>query len=141
MAPSGDRRYLTVTEVVALHQLVMERTGASATPMRDRGALESAVMRPQMIAFYEQADLIRECAALGVGIAQAQAFIDGNKRTAYAAADTFLRLNGMAFAGDPVELGRQLEGVAERTGTLEEATARFEGWLRENVRPLAELRS
>lgn len=92
-------------------------------------------MRPRMVAYYEGADLIRQAALLAVGIAQAQAFVDGNKRTAFAAADVFLRLNGLAFAGDPVEFGQQLEAVATRSDSLEAATERLEAWLRDRVAP------
>ena len=114
----------------------MESTGYLPAPLRDEAGLESAVMRPRMAAHYEDADLVRQCALLTVGIAQAQAFLDGNKRTAFAAGDVFLRLNGFEFSGDPLELARQLEEVAERTGSLADATDRFEAWLRESVAPL-----
>ena len=72
----------------------MRRLGDAPKPLRDEGTLESAVMRPQMAAYYEGADIVRQAALLGVGISQAQAFLDGNKRTAYLALNTFLRMNG-----------------------------------------------
>lgn len=126
-------RYLGVAEVVALHALIMERTGERQTPLRDPGGLEGAVMRPRMHADLGGADLVRQCAVLAVGISQAQAFLDGNKRAAYAAADVFLRANRAMYAGDPLEMARRLEAVAERGDGLEAATARFEEWLRANV--------
>lgn len=113
----------------------MEETGRGPLPLRDVGLLESALTRPQMAAYYEGADLVRQCALLAVGIAQAQAFLDGNKRTALAAADVFLELNGLSFTGDYVDLARQLEAIATRTGSLEEATREFEAWLRQRVAP------
>lgn len=125
--------YLSLADVIALHALVMERTGAAPTPLRDEGLLESAMMRPRMAAHYEEADLVRQAALLAVGISQAQAFLDGNKRTAFAACDVFLRLNGLVYSGDPVELAKQLEYIAERSGELEMVTTRFENWLRERV--------
>jgi death on curing protein len=128
-------QYLTIADVIALHAIVMERSGYSPAPLRDEGALESAVMRPQMLAYYENADLVRQSASLFIGVSQAQAFLDGNKRTAYMAGDVFLRANNLLFNGEPVELSRQLELVAERTDSLMEATARFEAWLREHVAP------
>jgi death-on-curing protein len=125
--------YLSLADVVALHTLAMERSGYVPAPLRDAGALESAVLKPQMAAYYQGADLDRQGALLAVGIAQAQAFIDGNKRTAYAALDVFLRLNHTPFNGDPVELAKQLEALAERTDSLDAATSRFEAWLRQFV--------
>jgi death-on-curing protein len=86
-----------------------------------------------MAAHYEQADLLRQATLLAVGISQAQAFLDGNKRTAFAACDVFLRLNGLVFSGDPVEMAKQLETIASRPDDLAEATTRFEHWLRERV--------
>lgn len=119
--------------------MVSERTGQGPAPLRDEGRLESALVRPRMPAHYEQADLVRQCALLAAGIAQAQAFLDGNKRTAFAAVDLFLRLNGRAFVGDPLEIAQQLEALAIREGSVEEATSRFEGWLRERIGPRSSL--
>jgi death on curing protein len=93
-------RYLSVLDVEALHVFIMEKTGDPPSPLRDRGLLEAAVTRPRMAAHYEDADLIQQAAILAVGISQAQAFIQGNKRTAFIAADLFLRINGRIFRGD-----------------------------------------
>ena len=125
--------YLGLGDVIALHALIMERTGAPPMPLRDEGLLESAIMRPRMAAHYEDADIIRQAALLAVGISQAQAFMDGNKRTAFAASDVFLRLNGLRFQGDSVELAKRLEGIAARREDLDTATAEFEDWLREHT--------
>jgi prophage maintenance system killer protein len=61
--------------------------------------------------------------------------VDGNKRTAFATADAFLRLNGVKVQGDGIDFAKQLEAVAERTDSLDAATDRFEAWLRENTVP------
>jgi death on curing protein len=124
--------YLSLADVLALHMLVMERFGLAPAPLRDEGLLESAVMRPRMAAYYSEADLIRQTALLAVGISQAQAFLDGNKRTAFAACDVILRLNGLAFCGDPLAVAIQLETVVLQ-GDLAKATDSFEQWLRGQV--------
>lgn len=126
-------RYLSMVDVVGLHAAAMERTGSAAQPLIREGALESAVRRAQNAAYYEDADLIRQCALLAVGISQAQAWLDGNKRTAFACATVFLILNGHEYVGDPLELAQQLEAVATREDSLDEAERRFEGWLRSQV--------
>ena len=95
-------------------------------------------MRPQMAAYYEGADVVRQAALLGFGISQAQAFLDGNKRTAYLALNTFLRMNGLTYAGDRLELARQFEHIAERSHDPDEAIDAFEAWLRERVQPRPE---
>lgn len=128
-----ETRYLSVADVIAIHIAMMERLGSSPEPLRDEGLLESAVLKPRMAAYYEGADLIRQAALLAIGISQNQPFVDGNKRTAYMAAWMFLEHNGRRFAGDALELARQLERVAERADSLAEATDRFERWLREHV--------
>src|SRR5262249_750441 len=128
-----DIRFLSVADVMALHIEMMEGMGERPSPLRDEGLLESAVMRPQMAAHYEDADLVRQAALLAVGIAQNQPYVDGNKRTGYIAAVVFLRRNGKPFTGDRLTLAKHLEAVALRTDSLDAATARFEAWLREHI--------
>jgi len=128
-------RYLSLADVIAIHERAMRRLGAEPKALRDEGLLESAVMRPQMAAHYEGADVIRQATLLGVGISQAQAFLDGNKRTAYLAINTFLRLNGLTYTGDRLALARQFEHLAERWNDPSEAIDAFEAWLREYVQP------
>ncbi len=95
-------------------------------------------MRPRMVAFYEGVDdPVALGALLAVGISQAQAFLDGNKRTAFLTMDTFLETNGQEFVGERLELARQLETVGERPGERDAAEDAFEAWLRERVRPAA----
>ncbi len=50
----------------------------------------------------------------------------------------YLRLNGLAFAEDALELAIQIEAITTRKGNLEEAIDGFEGWLRRQVRPREE---
>jgi death-on-curing protein len=120
-------------DALALHDFIMDKTGEQPAPLRDRAALESALLRPQTAAHYNDADLVEQCSVLMVGISEAQAFADGNKRTAFIAADVFLRTNGRVYTGDPLALARHLEAVAHRTDSLEEATRRLTSWLRDWV--------
>jgi death on curing protein len=131
-------QYLSLADVVAIHEKAMRRLGDEPKPLRDEGILESAVMRPQMAAYYEGADIVRQAALLGVGISQAQAFLDGNKRTAYLALNTFLRMNGSTYTGDRLALARQFERFAERSNEPDEAIDAFEVWLRQYVQPRPE---
>ena len=127
--------YLTMLDVIAMNEAIMERMGGTSL-LRDEGILESAVMRSQMAAHYEEADLITQAAVLMAGIALAHAFIDGNKRTALAVGTTFVQLNGQWIESKPEELGRQIEAIVTRTDSLEEVTARFAAWLHTHIRPL-----
>lgn len=88
--------YLTVTEVLAIHADLIDRYGGTQG-VRDQGLLEAALYRPQT-GYY--ADLIEEAAALWESLSQNHPFIDGNKRTAFAATNTFLAINGMRLTAD-----------------------------------------
>jgi death on curing protein len=77
--------------------------------------------------------LIHQAALLALGVSRAQAFAQGNERTAFITADTFLRANGRISCGDPLDMARRLTPVADRAGTLEKATTLFAAWLRGQV--------
>jgi death-on-curing protein len=91
--------YLTVVEVLAIHADQIERYGGTQG-IRDQGLLEAALYRPQT-GYY--ADLIEEAAALWESLGQSHPFIDGNKRTAFAATYTFLAINGAILTADAQE--------------------------------------
>ena len=126
-------RYPSLAEVIAIHERVTRGLGEAPRPLRDEGLLESALNRPQMAAYYEDADIIRQASLLGTGISQAQAFLDGNKRTAFQTLDAFLWVNGWEFVGEPLELAKQFEQFAERSRDADAAIDAFEAWLRERV--------
>ena len=63
--------------------------------LRDENALASAVMRPQMAAHYEDADIIRSATLLAVGISQAQAFLDSYSPDQSGCVVTDVRMPGM----------------------------------------------
>jgi death-on-curing protein len=91
--------YLTVAEVLAIRADQIERYGGAAG-VRDQGLLEAAIYRPQT-GYY--ADHIEEAAALWESLSQNQSFVDGNKRTAFAATYTFLAINGLYLTADAEE--------------------------------------
>ena len=88
--------YLTVTEVLAIHDDQIEQYGG-AHGIRDRGQLEAAVFRPRT-GYYT--DVVAEAAALWESLSQNHPFIDGNKRTAFASMYTFLAINGISITAD-----------------------------------------
>lgn len=126
-------QYLTVPEVIALHDEVMELMGWAPAPLRSIDLLESAVMKPQAAAYYGGADLAMQAVMLAVGISQNQPFLDGNKRSAYVAMFAFLEMNGWTVSFPHMDVAQQLIAVAERDGSLEEATNAFAAWLRERL--------
>ena len=62
---------------------------------------------------YDQGDLFDMAAAYCFHIAQAQAFLDGNKRTGVAAAIVFLNENGYPITGDSMRIHEALIAVAK----------------------------
>jgi death-on-curing protein len=119
--------YLTLPEVLAMHADQIERYGGSQG-VRDHGLLEAALYRPQT-GYY--ADLLEEAAALWESLAQNHPFIDGNKRTAFAAVYTFLAINGSALTADAGD------AYAFISGMYEAGTFNFDNlvpWLRDRVR-------
>ena len=94
-----ERMYLTDAEVLAIHHRQIEDYGG-LHGLRDQGALEAAVFRPQTGYYNNPAE---EAAALMESLVNNHAFIDGNKRVAFDAAHTFLLINGFTIVADPVE--------------------------------------
>ena len=91
------REYLTSLEILALHQALVKRYGG-APGVRDMGAVEAAVFRPQC-GYY--GDIVEEAAALLESLLIGHPFVDGNKRVAFAACDVFLRINGWRLQAEP----------------------------------------
>jgi death on curing protein len=91
------RIYLTVGEVLEIHHQLIESYGG-IHGLRDVRLLESAVFRPQ-IGYYQT--ILEEAAALMESLANNHPFLDGNKRIAFAAAHTFLLVNGHDLQVEP----------------------------------------
>lgn len=86
--------YLTQEDVAALI------ADYDLGPVRDLGLLGSAVARPQVSAFGEDAypTLVEKAGALMHSLAKNHALVDGNKRLAWYATATFLAVNGYDIA-------------------------------------------
>ncbi len=119
--------YPTVEDVIAAHARLIAKFGG-AVGIRDRGALEGAVARPQ-IGYYD--DIIQEAAALWESLSQNHPFIDGNKRTAVTVTAAFLKVNGYRLEFDDLEAYRFLIQLYE-IGRMR--FSELEPWLRAHVR-------
>jgi death on curing protein len=128
--------YLIADDVLALVEWVFPRVLRFQPPILrggGRALLESAKARAQHAAFYGQADLIEQAAALTNGIARNQPFVDGNKRTAWTVCRAFLELNGQPLAPDSlVELAEQLIRLSQMTEHAA-ADAELIAWLRAHL--------
>jgi death-on-curing protein len=97
--------------------------------VRDKGAVESALARPQNLDVYAGADAAALAAAYAYGLARNHGFADGNKRTAWVVARLFLADNGYRLKFDPADAVRTMEMVA--TGALDEAA--LAEWFRQRI--------
>jgi death-on-curing family protein len=87
--------YLTLEDALELYAAIAEDTiEQAAALLRSRSGLEGALARPASYAHYQHADIALQAAVLARGIAESQAFLDGNKRLALVAMLTFLEANG-----------------------------------------------
>ena len=108
-----DPVFLSFEQVLAVHDRSLALYGGSSG-IRNEGLLRSAVDQPLNDHFYGRVDAFGIAAAYGFHIAQAQAFIDGNKRTAIAVALAFLELNGISTPTNTAVLYDAMIGIAER---------------------------
>ena len=119
-------RRLRRDAVVDLQAETIARHGG-AHGVRDPGLLESALMRPENAHAYAGVDDLFSLAALyAAGISGNHPFIDGNKRAAFAAAGTFLRINGFRLRVAQAEATEKMLALA--AGMMDDVA--FADWLR-----------
>lgn len=122
--------YVTTADALFFHKQLIERYGGAAG-LRDAGALESALHRPQT-GYYDT--LIHEAAALFESLVQNHAFVDGNKRVAFAVVDVFLRINGYRITESSKVIHNHMIKLLEtRTFDMEHLVP----WLQEIVQPVS----
>jgi death-on-curing protein len=117
-------RYHSREFVEAMHAVQLRLHGGAAG-VRDIGMLESALARPLNKAAYGEVNLFELAAAYLFGVVKNHPFVDGNKRTALAAADVFLADNGWSLEADKDDLYQLVLLVAAGNVDEEGATAFF----------------
>jgi death-on-curing protein len=118
--------------VLAMHEeSLMEHGGPEG--VRDLGLLQSALARPSILLAYseESPTLARLAASDAKGIIANHPFVDGNKRTAFVVALTFLRLHGIEVTASKEDRVLTFWGVAD--GTVSEEQLGL--WLERNTKP------
>lgn len=130
-------RYLTLSDIFALYDAVMARSGGFVG-LANRAALEAALAQPQ--ATFDQQDLYpsltEKAAALGFALIRNHPFVDGNKRIGHAAMDLFLILNGWEIAAS-VDAQEQLI-LQLAAGDLERPD--LVAWLQQHSVPQSRIR-
>lgn len=119
--------WLNREDCLAIHEMMLAQHGGLAG-VRDKGLLESALSKPRNLFAYASPTLPGMAASFAAGIILNHPFLDGNKRTGFMLAVTFLELNGVTFNATE-------EAVVEMTlalasGKLSEAA--YARWLSEN---------
>jgi len=125
-------RYLTLGEVLELYRQIMDLTGGRVG-VRDIAGLESAIAQPRQTFGGRELypSLAEKAGALGHSLVQNHPFVDGNKRTAHAAIEVFLLLNGHEVVASIDEQERVMLDVA--SGKMDRAE--FIRWVSSHVAP------
>ena len=115
---------------IAWHGRLIERFGGPGG-IRDLGLLEGALDRPRNLAAYDPDATTEQLGALyGVGVAKAHAFVDGNKRIAFAVMLAFLKAHGRRLDVSEAEATSIMLDVA--SGAVTEQA--LEQWLMRQCR-------
>jgi|SRR5580698_5663794 death-on-curing protein len=108
-----EPEFLTLAEVLYLHDESLARYGG-LPGIRDPGLVESALGSAQNAFWYGHGDFFQVAAAYAFHLAESQAFVDGNKRTAAASAIVFLKKNGIRFPKDDGSLYKAMIEIAQK---------------------------
>ena len=129
-----EPRWLTRAMIDAMHsELLLEHGGVPGIRDGGESLIESALARPRnRFAYEDAADLADLAAAYLFGLAKNHGYIEGNKRIGFAAAATFLLLNGLRLTASESDAYETVIGLVE--GRLsEEEVAR---WMRSHSEPV-----
>jgi len=119
--------WLNRADCLAIHELMLSQHGGLAG-VRDEGLLESALSKPQNLFAYGSPTLPEMAASYAAGIILNHPFVDGNKRTGFMLAATFLELNGMNLAATEESVVEMTLALA--SGSMKQAA--YAEWLKKN---------
>jgi death-on-curing protein len=105
--------FLTLDEVLRIHARSLAEHGGREG-VRDFGLVDSALASAKNVFYYAGGDLFDVAAGYAFHLAESQAFIDGNKRTAVVAALVFLARNGVYVQPATWDLYSAMIDVAEK---------------------------
>lgn len=123
-----ESNWLNKAFILVVHEHVIAETGGSQG-VRDETLLESALSRRQNTYQYEQVEILDLAAAYAEGISSNHPFIDGNKRTAFVAADIFLEKNSYEL---DVEIDNEQETLFLNLADGKVTRADLAEWYRQN---------
>src|SRR5258708_2058280 len=121
--------YLTVAEVYLMQHRLIDMFGG-LHGVRDKGAVEAAVFRPQTGCYNS---IEEEAAALMESLGNHHGFLDSNKRIAFTATDVFLRRNGFYIEVEGLNGHEFIDGSIERH---EFRFAQILAWIHQHIKPI-----
>ncbi|ADE55085.1 type II toxin-antitoxin system death-on-curing family toxin [Coraliomargarita akajimensis] len=125
----NEPTWLSIEIIQAIHSQSIAWFGGG-DGLRDQHALETSLNRPHQHYNYAnpQPSLFEIAAVYCSGSVKSHSFIDGNKRTGFMAAYTFLGINGYQLIASEEEAALIVLALADRRLSDEELAA----WLRAN---------
>jgi death on curing protein len=123
--------FLTVAEVYRMQHRLIDLFGGRYG-VRDKGAVEGAVFRPQT-GYYTSIE--EKAAALMESLANNHGFIDGNKHIAFTAADVFVRRNGFYLEVEGIDGHAFIDGSIARH---EFHFAQILSWIHQHLKPMGQ---
>ena len=117
-------KYLTTEEIVLMHDEIIKETGGYAG-LISRGNLDFIVSQMQI-----PQDIARKATTLLFGILSSHPFLDGNKRTAIASVEIFLKRNNKRLEAANQELWDVVHKVSEGKLKFEEVV----NWIKDRIR-------
>ena len=120
--------WIPLNAVLAIHdEQISEHGGIPG--IRDLAVIESALARPRNLVAYGKPDAAALAAAYAFGLCRNHGFFDGNKRTAYVVAETFLDLNGYSMEASDEEVVRKMVAVASGVTSQAQLAKWFQSFL------------
>jgi len=125
--------FLTKQIIIYFHEQLISLYGG-ASGILDEGLLESALEQPKAMfeGSYLHDSLAKMAAAYGFHICKNHPFLDGNKRVALVAMDTFLQKNGYEISASEKDVYEVIMKLASGNLTKADLT----GWLEVNIAKL-----
>jgi death-on-curing protein len=124
--------WLDILDICDIHNEVINDSGGSLGILNE-GALESTLSKPRNLYFYSSdGDLYKLAASYGYGLTKNHCFIDGNKRTAFITAYTFLLNNGIKLIASNEDATKTFLELAASFANQEEDLEKLCEWLRLN---------
>jgi death-on-curing protein len=121
--------WVSLDAVLAIHDEQISEHGG--TPgIRDFAVVDSALARPRNLKAYKNPDAAALAAAYAFGLCKNHGFVDGNKRTAYVVAETFLVRNGYAMGASDEAVVKVMLAVASGIMSEEQVAE----WFRSSIR-------